>query len=76
MPKATALIVEYGNTVTVEDNQIFWTNYCDIKTWFKSYEEELIKQGVAIQMNNRKIIINDDQLSHITNLDETAMFLR
>ena len=49
--------------------------YYNLKTWFDSWQEELIELGFANLDDENKVVIPPDKLEHNLNLDETCLVL-
>ena len=49
--------------------------YYNLKTWFDSWQEELIELGFANLDDENKVIIPPDKLERILNVDETCLVL-
>ena len=75
MQKAAAesIVVEKGKSA--EDRRVKWTTYFNLKTWFDSWQEELIELGFAHYDEKNKVIIPPDKLERILNVDETCLVL-
>ena len=49
--------------------------YYNLKTWFDSWQEELIELGFANLDDENKVIIPPDKLEYILNVDKTCLVL-
>ena len=72
--KTTAINLNCGKVVSVEDQWMEWINHYNIKLSFESWEEMLVDQGFASQTENN-ITISNSHLGCVLNLNETEMSL-
>ena len=73
--KETALTLNAGKVVKVEERQIRWTTYGNLKLWFDSWETDLLQLGFAEQDDKGTMVIPEEQMKRILNLDETCLSL-
>ena len=73
--KHTAISLSCGQNNNVEERRIRWTTYNNLKTWFDSWERELLDLGFAYRRDDQSVDICIDQLERILNIDETCLVL-
>jgi hypothetical protein len=75
LQKAAAESIVVGKGKNAEDRRIKWTTYYNLKTWFESWQEDLIELGFAHYDEENKVVIPSDKLARILNVDETCLVL-
>ncbi len=75
LQKAAAESIVVGKGKNAEDRRIKWTTYYNLKTWFDSWQEDLIELGFAHYDEENKVVIPSDKLARILNVDETCLVL-
>ncbi len=55
--------------------KVKWTTYYNLKTWFNSWQENLIELGLANYNEKNKVVIPSDKLEHILIIDESSLVL-
>eukprot|EP00804_Cyclotella_cryptica_P002589 CCRYP_010430-RA/>CCRYP_010430-RA protein AED:0.08 eAED:0.03 QI:0/0/0/1/0/0/2/0/413 len=74
LQKAAANSIVVGKGKNAKDRRVKWTTYYNLKTWFDSWQEELIELGFA-KYDENKVFIPPDKLEHILNVDKTCLVL-
>ena len=74
LQKAAAESIVVGKGKNAEDRRVKWTIYFNLKTWFDSWQEELIELGFA-HYDEKNKVIPPDKLERILNVDETCLVL-
>ncbi len=75
LQKAAADSIVVGKGKNAEDRRVKWMTYYNLKTWFDSWQEELIELGFANLDDENKVVIPPDKLEHILNVDKTCLVL-
>ena len=57
----------------VEDKRIKWKMYTNLKSWFLNWEKDLEELGFAVENEDDKLIIPEEQLGKILNVDESCL---
>lgn len=73
--KATADRIVVGKGKNAEDRRVKWTTYYNLKSWFDSWQEELIKLGFVHYDEKSKVVIPPDKLEHILSVGKTCLVL-
>ena len=75
LQKGAADSIVVGKGKNAEDWRVKWTTYYNFKTWFDSWQENLIELGFAHYDEENKVVIPSDKLELILNFDETCLVL-
>jgi hypothetical protein len=75
LQKAAANSIVVGKGKNAEDRRVKWTTYYNLKTWFDSWQEELIELGFANYDDENKVAIPPDKLERILNVNKTCLVL-
>ena len=62
-----------GKNETVEQRQIMWMSYNNLRVWFNNWFEALEDLRFAERDGNDKLFSPEDQLGLILNIDETSL---
>jgi hypothetical protein len=72
----TVIDLVASKSFTIEQRRAAWTNYNNLKMWFRNWELDLVKLGFAhVQENTGESIIPADQMRRILNFDESCLSL-
>jgi len=71
--RETAVSLFRNKTQTNEERRIMRTTYNNIKTWFDSWEKDLIELGFAKISDTGEVYIPEEQRRNFINMDETCM---
>ena len=74
MQKAAVNSIVDRKEKTAKDRRVKWTAYYNLKTWFNSWQEELIKLGFAHYDENKKVVILWDNLNAFSILTKLVWY--
>ena len=69
----TGVPLKAAKSQPVEERRLLWTTWSNLKTWFDSWESDLVSLGFAFKNDEDETIITVDQNRKIFNLDETCL---